>query len=186
MAATIRENFDHVLSLMLAPEGRPRLRSEEATANEEGSVAPLVESIEIRRRPEEVFPYITDPARLTEWQESVVRAHTEGGGAPTAGSRLSQTRRIGRVERTMTMEVTEHNPPRRWAVRGIDGPVRMIGKGTVEPLEGGAHSRVTIELDFEGHGIGKLLVPLVVRRQARRELPRNQQALKERLESVGA
>jgi len=42
---------------------------------------------------------------------------------------------------------------------------------------------VTIELDFEGHGIGTLLVPLVVRRQARNELPRNQRNLKERLES---
>jgi hypothetical protein len=41
---------------------------------------------------------------------------------------------------------------------------------------------VTIELDFEGHGLGKLLVPLVFRRQAQRELPRNVQNLKERLE----
>jgi hypothetical protein len=42
---------------------------------------------------------------------------------------------------------------------------------------------VTIALDFEGHGIGKLLIPLVVRRQARTEMPRNLQKLKERLES---
>ncbi len=41
---------------------------------------------------------------------------------------------------------------------------------------------MTIELDFEGHGIGKLLVPLIVRRQAQKEVPRNQQKLKERLE----
>ena len=58
--------------------------------------------------------------------------------------------------------------------------------GTVEPLDGGARSRVTISLDFEGHGIGKLLVPLVVRRQAQKEMPKNQQNLKERLESGGA
>jgi hypothetical protein len=86
----------------------------------------------------------------------------------------------------MTMEVTEHSPPRRFGFRGIDGPVRAFGTGSVEPLDNGARSRVTIELDFEGHGIGKLLVPLVVRRQATRELPRNQQRLKERLESGGA
>jgi hypothetical protein len=64
--------------------------------------------------------------------------------------------------------------------------VRAVGKGTVEPLENGARSRVTVELDFEGHGIGKLLVPLFVRRQAQKELPRNQQNLKERLESNAA
>jgi hypothetical protein len=86
----------------------------------------------------------------------------------------------------MTVELTEYNPPRRWAFRGIDGPVRAIGQGTVEPLEDGTRSRLTIELDFDGHGIGKLLVPLVVRRQARSELPRNQRKLKERLESSAA
>ena len=41
---------------------------------------------------------------------------------------------------------------------------------------------MTIEVDFEGHGIGKLLVPLVVRRQAAKEMPTNLQTLKERLE----
>lgn len=41
---------------------------------------------------------------------------------------------------------------------------------------------MTIELDFEGHGIGKLLVPLAVRKSARLEMPRNLQTLKENLE----
>jgi hypothetical protein len=44
---------------------------------------------------------------------------------------------------------------------------------------------VRIELDFAGHGLGKLLVPLVARRQAQREMPRNVRNLKERLESGG-
>jgi uncharacterized protein YndB with AHSA1/START domain len=149
-------------------------------------VAPIVETIEISRRPEDVFAYITDPSHLSEWQESLVSAHLEGGGPVTVGSRVPQTRRIGRGERTMTIEVTELNPPRRWAFRGIDGPVRAIGKGTVEPLDDGTRSRVTMELDFEGRGIGKLLVPLVVRRQAQRELPANEQRLKERLETSAA
>jgi hypothetical protein len=44
--------------------------------------------------------------------------------------------------------------------------------------------RVTIELDFEGHGIGKLLVPLIVRRQARNEMPANCRKLKQQLEAL--
>jgi hypothetical protein len=40
-----------------------------------------------------------------------------------------------------------------------------------------------LELEFEGHRLGKLLVPLIVRRQAQGELPRNMRSLKERLES---
>jgi hypothetical protein len=82
----------------------------------------------------------------------------------------------------MTLEVTEHNPPRSFAFRGIDGPIRPIGKGTVEPLGDGSSSRLTTELELTGHGLGKLLAPLV-RSQARKEIPANQQRLKERLET---
>ena len=69
-------------------------------------------------------------------------------------------------------------------IHGIDGPIRAIVNVTVEPVNGGARSRVTIELDFEGHGIGKMLVPLVVRRQARNEMPANCDKLKQRLETM--
>jgi hypothetical protein len=44
-------------------------------------------------------------------------------------------------------------------------------------------SRLTIAVDFAGHGIGKLLVPLIVRRQAHKEMPANVQALKRRVEA---
>lgn len=144
-------------------------------------MAPIVESIEISRRPEDVFSYVTDPSRVAEWQESVVSARREGDGPLTVGSRAVVTRRIGRREQAMTVELTELNSPSSWAVRGIDGPVRGIVRGTIEPLEGGERSRVTIALDFEGHGIGAPLVP-AVRRQARRGAPRSYRKLKERLE----
>jgi uncharacterized protein YndB with AHSA1/START domain len=147
-------------------------------------MAPIVSSIEIARPPEEVFQYVTDPSRLPEWQGSAVEARVEGGGPSAVGSRVVVTRRVGRRERKMTTEVTSHAPPRTWAGRGIDGPVRGFFSGTVEPLDDGARSRVMIELDFEGHGIGKLLVPLVVRRQVQKEMPRNMQTLKERLEGT--
>lgn len=142
----------------------------------------IVESIEISRSPEDVFSYVTDPSNLPEWQESVVSVRRDGDGSITEGSRVVVTRRMGRATREMTAELAELNPPSSWAVRGIDGPVRGNVKGTIEPLDDGTRSRVTIQLDFEGHGIGKLLVPLVVRKQAQKEVPRNLQKLKEQLE----
>jgi uncharacterized protein YndB with AHSA1/START domain len=148
----------------------------------EEQMAPIVSSIEIARPPEEVFDYLMDPSHLAEWQEGLVSARAEGGAPPTVGSKLITTRKVGRRERTMTMEMTSISPPSSWAARGIDGPIRGIVNGTVEPLDDGGRSRVRIELDFEGHGLGKLLVPLVVRRQAKREMPRNVRNLKERLE----
>ncbi|HZC52877.1 MAG TPA: hypothetical protein VE441_10310 [Mycobacterium sp.] len=55
----------------------------------------------------------------------------------------------------------------------------------IEPLADHEASRVTITLDLEGHGIGKLLVPLSVRRQAGKQLPINERNLKTLLERTG-
>jgi hypothetical protein len=66
-------------------------------------------------------------------------------------------------------------------VQGIDGPIRATVDVTVEPLTE-TSSRLTIAVDFDGHGIGRLLVPLVVRRQAHKEMPANIKALKRRVE----
>ncbi len=146
-------------------------------------MAPLVSTIDIARPQEEVFSYVTDPTMFAEWQAGVVRGSMEGGKTPSVGSKCTMTRRIGRAERESTSELTKFDPPTSWAVHGIDGPIRAIVNVTVEPLDAGAQSRVRIELDFEGHGIGKLLVPLVVRRQARTEMPANCARLKQRLEA---
>jgi uncharacterized protein YndB with AHSA1/START domain len=146
-------------------------------------MAPIVHSVEINRRPEDVFAYVTDPSRFTEWQDAVVSARPLGEGPMQQGSRLSLTRRMGKRERTMTSELTEYTPPRSYAFRVLDGPVRAIGSGRFEPLDDGSRTRFTFELDFEGHGIGKVLVPLFVRRLAAKELPESHANLKQRLES---
>ncbi len=144
-------------------------------------MAPITRSIEIARRPEDVFAYLDDLERHGEWQSEIVSARVDTEGPTRVGSRATETRRFGKRQQTMTYEVTEHDPPRIFAFHGIDGPVRVVGRGTVEPVGDGSSSRVTIVLDFEGHGMGKLLLP-IVRSQARKAVPKNQQRLKERLE----
>ena len=125
---------------------------------------------------------MTDPAHFTEWQDAVVSARLESAGSLAKGSRILLTRKTGPRTQTMTSEITSYNPPHDYAFRIVDGPVRAIGKGTFERLDGGARTRFTFELDFEGHGIGKLLIPLVVRRGAVKELERSHDALKRRLD----
>jgi uncharacterized protein YndB with AHSA1/START domain len=145
-------------------------------------MAPLSTSADVARPPEEVFAYATDPARFAEWQHNVIGGRMDGHGPHGVGDRCLTVRRIGFAERPVTSEITHIDPPRTWGVRGIDGPIRAIVSVTVSPLADGRRSRVTIDLDFNGHGIGRLLVPLVVRRSAREEMPANMQRLKQRLE----
>jgi hypothetical protein len=147
------------------------------------ATTPTVVSAEVDQPAETVFAYATDPTHFAEWQEGVVDGRMDRPGPPTPGAHCHTTRRIGGSERQSTSEVVQCAPPRAWSVRGLDGPIRAAVDVTVEPLSD-SRSRVTITVDFDGHGVGRLLVPLVVRRQARKEMPGNLARLKERLESA--
>jgi uncharacterized protein YndB with AHSA1/START domain len=107
-------------------------------------MAPIITSTEIARPREEVFAYVTDPSTMPEWQQGAVSGHMD---APTTRvrSKCTTIRRIGGREREVTTEITEYDPPQRWADRGIDGPIRAIVAVTVEPLADRSRSRLTIE-----------------------------------------
>ena len=147
---------------------------------------PIVTSAEIDRPAAEVFAYATDPARFSEWQKGVVDGHMDGPAdgtqAPTVGAKCVTTRRIGGANRPSTSELVHIDPPRTWGVRGTDGPIRAAVDVLVEPVSD-SRSRLTITVDFTGHGIGKILVPLMVRPEARKEVPANVTALKRRVEA---
>jgi hypothetical protein len=105
-----------------------------------------------------VFAYATDPTRFKEWQQGVVDGRLESHDTPTVGTRCLTSRRIGGANRPAVSEVTHIDPPKTWGVRGIEGPIRAIVDLTVEPVTAD-RSRLTISVDFTGHGIGKILVP---------------------------
>jgi hypothetical protein len=143
---------------------------------------PITVSIEVDRPAADVYAYATDPTRFAEWQEGVVSGHMHDGSTGV-GSRCVTVRRIGFADRASTAELVRADPPRGWAVRGVDGPIRAAVDVTVEPL-GAERSRLTIAVDFTGHGIGKVLVPLTVRPEARKRMPANIETLKRRLETT--
>lgn len=144
-------------------------------------MAPIVSSIEVAQPSAVTFDYVVDPTRFHEWQSGLVAGRMDRDPV-TVGARCITTRRIGGRPRDITSEITRFDRPRRWADHGLDGPIRGRVEVDVEALDNDARSRVTISLDFEGHGIGKLLVPLMVRRQAEKEMPANMRRLKEQLE----
>ncbi|MDP9304406.1 MAG: SRPBCC family protein [Actinomycetota bacterium] len=146
-------------------------------------MAPISESIEIDRTPDDVFAYLDEVERHGEWQEQIVAVEPQDDGPLRVGSRVKETRRVPGGDRTMTYEVTEHNPPRQSSFRVLDGPVRADGTISIEPIGDGSRSRLTITIDFTGHGLaGKVLLP-VARTQARKQIPKDQARMKELLES---
>jgi uncharacterized protein YndB with AHSA1/START domain len=147
---------------------------------------PIVTTAEIDRPAARVFACATDPSLFSQWQKGVEEGHLEGPAdgtqVPPVGTKCVTTRRIGGASRPVTSELAHIDPPRTWGVRGTDGPIRATVDVLVEPVTD-SRSRLTISVDFTGHGIGKVLVPLMVRREARKEMPENIAALKRLIEA---
>jgi uncharacterized protein YndB with AHSA1/START domain len=146
-------------------------------------MATISSTVEIARSPADVFAYLDQVTRHSEWQDDVVSSRLETEGPVRVGSKVTDVRKIGGREQSISYEITEHDPPRVFAFRGLNGPIRPVGRGTIEPLGDGSSSRVTLELELTSHGLmGKALAG-VARGQAAKQLPKDQQKLKERLES---
>lgn len=141
---------------------------------------PMITTIEINCPCEVVYAYVTDPARFAEWQSDVVRVEIEDGVAGV-GTRFTTVRRIGGTERSMVQQISEYEPPRRWASVAVGGPVRPSAGIDVAPVGGGTASRVTFTLGFQARGLGLALQPLV-RRQAARLAPVSYRRAKHHLE----
>jgi hypothetical protein len=138
-------------------------------------------SIEIDRSQADVFAYLDEPARHSEWQEGLLASKVATEGPVRVGTRVVDTRKMPGGPRDMTYEITQHDSPSGSGWRGVDGPVRADGTFTVESIGEGARARVTVELNLTGHGIGMLLVP-IARMQAAKQVPRSHAKLKEILE----
>lgn len=136
---------------------------------------------DISRSPRDVFGYISDAARIPEWQSNVRRAEFAEPAAVGVGTRGREVRHVMGADRTITWEVTEYEPDHRYAVRGLDGPVRAHVTIELTPLGDGTATHLECGIGFEGHGIGKLIA-ILARTSADKDLPANLARLKQRLE----
>jgi uncharacterized protein YndB with AHSA1/START domain len=143
----------------------------------------VIESVEIARSPDDVFRYIAEPTRRPEWQDAVETVKVERLTPEGVGTRVRESRRVQGTTRSFTWEVTAYEPGRHYSLRGIDGPVRAHVDLRLTPLDDGRRTRVDIEIDFKGSGVGKAFVVLA-RRGARKEAPVDGEHLKQRLESA--
>lgn len=116
-------------------------------------MAPIISIAEVARPAEEAFAYVIDPRTMPEWRQGVERGNLDTP-TTTVGSHCTTVRKIRGREREVVTEITEYEPPRRWADRGIEGPIRASVSVAVEPLSSNSRSRITIELDSLVMGLG--------------------------------
>jgi carbon monoxide dehydrogenase subunit G len=99
-------------------------------------------TIEVGRTPEDVFAYLTDVSNLPAWQSGVHTAQVEDAGSPRVGARIRESRHMLGRELNTTLEITEYDPPRVFALRALDSPVPFVVRHELEPDDGG--TRLTV------------------------------------------
>jgi uncharacterized protein YndB with AHSA1/START domain len=98
-------------------------------------------TIEIARPLQEVFDYLTDLARLPEWQRSAVESRSDG--PLRQGSRIHERRSFMGRDLETEVEVLAFEPPRRLRLRALKAPVKLTIDHVLEERGGGTSLRVT-------------------------------------------
>ena len=136
-------------------------------------------ALEIERPVEDVFDYLTDVARLPEWQGSVESVELEG--ELYEGARFREVRAFMGRRATSTLEVTEYDRPRRFSLHVVEGPIKYAVEHALEDV--GGRTRI----DLVGRGdtgrVPRLMVG-TVRRAIERQFVKDLESLKRRLESA--
>ena len=139
-------------------------------------------TVVVNRPAEEVFTYLTDPNKLSEWQTMVLEARQESPGAMTQGTRVTDVRKfLGRRFET-TSEVTAYEPNKRADFKAVSGPIPFQISHTLEAVGGATSIKVVAE--GEPGGFFKLAEPIVAA-QAERQFRNDYSTLKDLLEARG-
>ena len=110
---------------------------------------------------DQTFDYVTDQDSVAEWNGHVQSVDVVGGGEVEVGSQLVQHRRRGDREFALSFTVIAHEPPNRHIVTGQVFGVDTTMAFTFAEHESG--TRVTMTASVIGHGVRRLLAPVVAR-----------------------
>jgi uncharacterized protein YndB with AHSA1/START domain len=135
---------------------------------------------EIVLPPHKVFAFVTDPARLREWQRTVIEVEATPPGPLTTGSRLREVREVRGRRMEQLVEVSELIAPSTFNLRVLEGALPVHGDLTLEPSDRG--TRLTLHAFGQPRGATRLLTPLL-NIGLKREFRKQYAALKSVLET---
>jgi uncharacterized protein YndB with AHSA1/START domain len=153
--------------------------SEASTAvnsGKRGHVAVIEAEADIKRSPEEVFAYASDPLREPEWNPRMRHIEQLGDGPVGVGARYHMEFLPGRP---MVVECVRFDRPTAWALVGGSQRMQFGLGGQVLATHDGAH--LVLRMEFLAPGLLRLAFPLL-RRRLRPELTRDLATIKANLE----
>jgi uncharacterized membrane protein len=147
-------------------------------------VARAEHTVVVGRPADEVFGFLTDVSNVPSWQSGSIEVHPPDGSLAVGTTYVQVLKFLGRRIET-TLEVTEFEPGRRFALKTRSGPVPFEVRHTLEPADGDGATRLHVELEGEPGGFFKLADALV-ERNAQRQIERDFATLKELVEARGS
>jgi carbon monoxide dehydrogenase subunit G len=114
-------------------------------------------TIEIERSPHDVFEFVSDLENVPRWNHAIVDTRKTSEGPVRIGTTYRQVRSVP-TRSEESLEVTELEPDRRFAVHGGLGP--FVATLTYEFEDVGGLTRLTNSADLEASGIMKLAAPI--------------------------
>jgi uncharacterized membrane protein len=138
-------------------------------------------TIQVNRPVQEVFAYVTDPAKLAEWQTNLVSITKETEGPVRSGTLFKEVRRapFGRTVEAI-VEVSRYQESRRFDLRIVSGPMPIDGTNEFTAADGA--TRIEFAAEGELRGALRLAAP-ILGRLLRRQFENDYARLKDALES---
>jgi Polyketide cyclase / dehydrase and lipid transport len=134
--------------------------------------------VDIKRSPEDVFDYCSDPGHEPEWNPRMKRVVKLTDGPAGIGARY-RTEFFNAPP--MVMECTHYERPSAWSLTGMSRAISAGGGGRVLPTSDGTHLVMRMELEL--HGLVKLATPLL-RRSMRSMFHKDLENIKSKLEAA--
>ena len=143
------------------------------------------EDVVIDRPPEDVFAFVTAPENDHLWSSTAVVREVESDRPIEVGTRIKAVDKFLGRRIESTLEVTEHEPNRRSAIKFVSGPIRAEGAYTFARTNGSTRFGWVLEAPpgLGGVYLGRITDPLVTwmfRRRLRRDLRQLKEVLERR------
>jgi carbon monoxide dehydrogenase subunit G len=118
----------------------------------------------VNRPIEQVFAFLADGTNDKKFSPRVQEIEKTTDGPVGVGTIFKSTVKDAGMSSEREFELTEFDQPRkiRWTERSKNAITVPTGGYDLEPAGEGA-TQVTIFNDFEGHGFGKVILPLAAR-----------------------
>jgi|SRR5215210_1566302 len=120
-------------------------------------------TVEVDRPVEEVFAFLSDGENDKRFSPRVLEMKKTTDGPPGVGTVYASTVKDAGMKTERQFEYTAFDPPNRirWTERSKNAITVPDGGYDLEPADGG--TRLSFFNEFEGHGFGKVLLPLALR-----------------------